>query len=328
MISVTVCDSRSEWDEYVLTEGGHPLQLWGWGDVKQEHGWKAERVFVREGSIAIGGAQLLIKKLPFPFRSLVYIPRGPVGETRSREVVLEALARHVKSAHGAVAISVEPDWTEMVVPQGWHKSDNTILIPHTLVLDLAQSEDELLGAMARKTRQYIRKSGSEESVTIRRVKNRSELRECLAMYSQTAARAGFAIHDNQYYYDVYDRLGDHSVIFASFVEDHPVAFLWLAVSESVAFELYGGMNDDGQRLRANYALKWHAISKTREWGIERYDMNGLLGDGISTFKKGFATHESLLVGTYDKPLSPLYKAWAHGLPVAKKAVRKLKSLRK
>ena len=62
----------------------------------------------------------------------------------------------------------------------------------------------------------------------------------------------------------------------------------------------------------------------KEWGIERYDMNGLLNDGISTFKQGFADHEDWLAGTFDKPLSPLYLAWTKGLPAAKKIVRKLK----
>jgi lipid II:glycine glycyltransferase (peptidoglycan interpeptide bridge formation enzyme) len=65
----------------------------------------------------------------------------------------------------------------------------------------------------------------------------------------------------------------------------------------------------------------------RERGIVRYDFNGLLNDGVSTFKQGFADHENMLVGTYDKPLSPLYSAWTYGLPLAKKIIRKIKSLR-
>ena len=73
-------------------------------------------------------------------------------------------------------------------------------------------------------------------------------------------------------------------------------------------------------------LKWHAITKCKEWGIDRYDMNGLLNDGVSTFKQGFADHENMLVGTYDYPLSSLYNAWTKGLPLAKRAVRRAKKL--
>ncbi|MGB2861076.1 MAG: peptidoglycan bridge formation glycyltransferase FemA/FemB family protein, partial [Candidatus Saccharimonas aalborgensis] len=130
-----------------------------------------------------------------------------------------------------------------------------------------------------------------------------------------------ALHSDAYYRDVHNHLGDASLILAAFHEGKPIAFLWLAVSREVAFELYGGMNDEGQQRRANYALKWQAISICKQRGIMRYDMNGLLNDGVSAFKKGFASHETMLAGTYDYPLSPLYAIWNRALPIAKKLVR-------
>ena len=181
-----------------------------------------------------------------------------------------------------------------------------------------------MAPMAKKTRQYIRKS-LKEGIEIRRVTKRTQLAACLAIYRQTARRAGFAIHSDQYYYDIFDKLGDHSPVFAAFEGDQPVAFLWLVISGSVAFELYGGVTDRGQELRANYGLKWQTIITMKEWGIDEYDMNGLLNDGISTFKQSFADHEDMLAGTYDKPLSPFYVVWDKGLPYAKKVLRKLKN---
>ena len=82
-------------------------------------------------------------------------------------------------------------------------------------------------------------------------------------------------------------LGEHSPVFAAFARsapdgphDRPVAFVWFAASARTSFELYGGMDDEGQRLRANYGLKWHAITAMRERGVVRYDVDGLLNDGI------------------------------------------------
>ncbi|HSX00026.1 MAG TPA: peptidoglycan bridge formation glycyltransferase FemA/FemB family protein, partial [Patescibacteria group bacterium] len=313
-----------QWDEEVLAIGGHPLQLWGWGEVKAAHNWKVERVFVREDQEIIGAAQLLIRVLPWPFRSLVYVPRGPVAKDQGSSGVLDALSNYAKQKYSAVAITIEPDWTVMPEVKGWKASDNTILIPRTLILNLAKTEEELLADMTKKTRQYIRKSGSE-AIEIRQVKSREELDECLELYRETAERAHFAIHNDQYYYDIFDMLGEHSPVFAAFYEGKPVTFLWLAISSETAFELYGGMNDEGQRLRANYALKWHAIQTMKKWGLSRYDFNGLLNDGVSTFKQGFASHEDMLVGTYDRPLSSLYIVWSRGLPLAKRVIRKLKN---
>ncbi len=324
MVSLKTCDSREEWDDYVLENGGHPLQLWGWGEVKAAHGWRVERVLGYDlDQRIIGGAQLLVRKLPWPLKALVYIPRGPIGESEHMPELLEALASYAKSQYQAVALTIEPDWEELpqLLGQNWRKSDNTILIPRTLILDLTVTEDELLSRMAKKTRQYIRKSGAEEGLVIQQVKGPEYLQACLDIYHQTASRAGFALHGDQYYLDVFDRLGEASPVFAAFYEGEPVAFVWLAISAETAFELYGGMNDRGQELRANYALKWHAITKMREWGIERYDMNGLLTDGVSTFKQSFADHEDMLVGTYDRALSPLYPLWSTLLPIGKKLIR-------
>jgi len=323
MTSVEKCGNQTEWDEEVVSRAGHPLQLWGWGEVKASHKWNVDRVFVRRGEGVIGAAQLLIRPLPKPFNALVYVPRGPVADEAYRAEVLDAIADYAKDEYKAVAISVEPDWEKMPEVGGWKATKNTILIPETLILDLSKTEDELLADMTKKTRQYIRKSGAE-AIEIRKAK-REELAACLDIYRQTAERAGFGIHDDAYYYDIFDKLGDHSPVFAAFLDDVPIAFLWLAISQETVFELYGGMNDDGQRLRANYALKWHAIQTTKKWGIARYDFNGLLNDGVSTFKRGFASHEDMLAGTYDKPLSPLYVVWTQALPAAKKVLRKIKN---
>ncbi len=320
---IEVCSDQGVWDDEVLAMGGHPLQLWGWGEVKAAHNWSVERVFVRRDGKTIGAGQILLRRLPGPFRCLAYLPRGPVAETVDRAEVLEELAVHVKERHGAVALTVEPDWREMPEVKGWRKSSNTILIPRTLILDLTKNEDELMTAMSKKTRQYIRKS-SGEGLEIRKVKGRGELAACLAIYKETASRAKFALHEDDYYYDVYDKMGDYSPVFAAFKDGSPVAFLWLAISQETAFELYGGMNEEGQQLRANYALKWHAVQIMKKWGLSRYDFNGLLNDGVSTFKQGFADHEDMLAGTYDKPLSPLYSVWNYGLPKAKALIRKVK----
>ena len=322
MTEVVTCSDQGEWDEYIVENGGHPLQLWGWGEVKVAHGWKVERVFAEQNGKKIGAAQLLVKPLPSVFKALTYIPRGPVADEKNREVVLEALAEHAKEAHGGVAVAIEPDWEEMPNIQGWQQSSNTILIPRTLILDLNKTEDELLADMTKKTRQYIRKSATD--VEVRRVRGREELEKCMDLYKLTAQRAGFPLHGDDYYYDIFEKMGDFSPVFAAYHQGEPVAFLWLAISGETAFELYGGMDDAGQELRANYALKWQTIQTMKKWGIHRYDFNGLLNDGVSTFKQGFASLETMLAGTYDKPLSPLYFVWNKGLPLAKKIIRAIK----
>lgn len=326
MIELQRCTDREQWDEYVLDNGGHPLQLWEWGQVKVGHGWKAERFFAYNDDTIVGAAQVLFRRLPLPFRSFAYIPRGPLFSAEFKDVFLAKLADFAKREYHAVVLSIEPDLLEFERPDGWVRSTNKILSAETILLDLHKTESDLLSEMAKKTRQYIRKSDAD--VEIRKVKSREDIERCLEIYQQTAKRAGFNLHDEAYYRDVYQQMSDYSPIFAAYEGSEMVAFLWLAVSESTSYELYGGVTERGQELRANYALKWHAIKKTKEWGILRYDFGGLVAGGVATFKQGWSDDTTVLAGTFDKPLSPLYTVWAHGLPFAKRTVQRLRRKKK
>jgi peptidoglycan pentaglycine glycine transferase (the first glycine) len=326
MIELQKCVDKEQWDEYILENSGHPLQLWGWGQVKAAHGWTAERVFAydNEGDDRIvGAAQILIRKLPLPFRSFAYIPRGPIVEELFRNEFLEALSGLVKRDYRSVALSIEPNSFEFDPPEGWKRSSNRILSADTMLLDIEKSESDLLADMAKKTRQYIRKSAAE-GITIKQVRTKEEIEACLHIYRQTAERAKFNLHSSQYYLDVFNLMNEHSPIFAAYLEGQPIAFLWLAISADTAYELYGGMNEDGQRLRANYALKWHVIRKVKEWGLSQYDFGGLVIGGVSIFKQGWATEETSFAGTFDKALSPAYSLWSKGLPKAKAILQKLR----
>ncbi len=326
MITLRQCQDKQEWDDYVLENGGHPLQLWGWGELKSANGWSAERLLaLNEAEEVIGAAQILIRHLPWPFKSLAYIPRGPIVNDSDREELLELLSQRTKETHNSVALSIEPDSEEYASPQRWRQSANHILPAKTIILNLKKSESELLNDMAKKTRQYIRKSASE-AIKIKQIRNKADLDQCLAIYRDTAQRAKFNLHDDQYYYDVFNKLGDHSPVFAAYHDDQPIAFLWLAISADVSYELYGGVNETGQQLRTNYALKWHAIRKCKEWGLSRYDFGGLIEGGVTTFKMGWTDSETNLAGTFDYPLSVFYGLWSGVLPAAKAFVHRVKKI--
>jgi lipid II:glycine glycyltransferase (peptidoglycan interpeptide bridge formation enzyme) len=330
MTQLKLCQDKEEWDNYVLDHNGHPFQLWGWGDVKTAHGWITQRLFLYDNNgdgEAMGAVQLLVRPLPWPFRSVAYVPRGPITDESHASELMESLASYVKTNHHSVSVIVEPDVDTYTATNGWRKSANHILPSQTILLDLERNEAELLNDMAKKTRQYIRKSESE-AIEIKLVRQREELDKCLEIYHATAKRAKFNLHSDQYYYDVFDKLDDHSPVFAAYVDNQPVAFLWLAISADTAYELYGGMNELGQQLRANYILKWHAIKQCRKWELSRYDFGGLIDGGVSTFKLGWAEQKTEFIGTLEKPLSAAYTLWSKLLPSAKKITHKIASVAK
>lgn len=338
-LAVDVVTEPSTWDREVLALGGHPLQLWGWGEVKAAGSWRAHRLRVTEGGATVGLAQLLVRPLPAQFKALSYVPRGPVvahhdgetaqavfgvGDTATRNAVTNTVVEWARENVGGVGITIEPDWpagTGLDLA-GRRYSPNQIMIPSTLILDLTQTPEELQAAMSRSTRADVRKGG--RGVEVRRVVTDDEVRGVLAVYKETAERAGFALHEDKYYLDIHHELGEHSVLVAAFADGVPCAFVWCVSSASTSFELYGGINDAGRKARANAPVKWHAIQLAQQAGLVRYDMNGLLNDGISEFKKSFAKHTDELVGSIDVAFSRWYNTWNTALPTAKKVVRKLR----
>lgn len=332
---VTPVHDRATWDGLVRQLGGHPLQLWGWGEVKETGPWRAHRLQVTSADRTVGVAQVLVRHLPLPFRALCYVPRGPavapvdpaaevgygVGDEALRAGVAEAVATWCRRNVGGVGISFEPDWPEgtSLPVTGAIRGEQPILLPSTIVLDLTRTPDELMAAMSRTTRADVRNGGRE--VEIRRVTDEDEVRAVLQVYRETAEHAGFALHDPEYYLSIHRLLGDASVLVAAFHDGRPCSFVWDVMSGSTAFELYGGVDEVGRKARANAPVKWFAIRLAQDAGLLRYDVNGLLNDGISTFKRSFAKHEDQLVGTVDVPFSPLYRLWVQAVPLAKRVVR-------
>ncbi len=298
------------------------MQLWGWGEVKAAHGWKAERLLVVKKGRVVGGAQVLARRLPWPLRQLLYIPRGPWGEWDEPSVnAFEARLGNYK----AVSVLVEPDQTTVLDWKGWKKSPNRILLARTAVMELTRSIEDLQADMSKKTRQYIRKS-EREGIEVRLAATREDVAECMAIYKETAKRAGFALHSDRYYSDIFEKVGEASPVYMAEYQGRVVAFLWPIVTPTVAFELYGGMNEQGQSLRANYFLKWHVVQQMKQQGVKRYDVNGLLNDGVTAFKKGFIPEETHMTGAYEKQLSLWYPLWRYLLPMAKSLVQSLRRL--
>lgn len=326
-LTVETVDDCTLWDQTVLPLGAHPLQLWGWGQVKSAGSWTAHRVLVKDkaGQVA-GGAQVLARAMPWPLQRLSYIPRGPVvAAGYDRAQITDQVVAWVRAQVGGIGVTLEPQWDRDCGIQiaGARPAVERILVPDTLIIDLTQTPEALQAAMRRSARQRLRK-GLKGPLELREVVD-AELDQVMGVYHQVAERAGFALHPDSYYSRVRQELGAaHSPIFGAFEDGALVAFIWLAASDKTSFELYAGSTERGQRLDANYALKWTAWMAMKERGLTEYDLNGLLNDGISEFKRAFAQHENPLFRAVDVPFGPSYSFWQTGAPTAKRVFRALR----
>jgi peptidoglycan pentaglycine glycine transferase (the first glycine) len=315
MTSYREITSAQEWDDIVNAHQGHPCQAWGWGELKEKTGsWTARRVVCERDGEFFGAAQVLVRKLPWPFGHICYAPRGPVVDNPSQLAeVADDIAAWCKQNVKAVSLKIDPAITaaEAKLGDAW-KPASRIFIPNTATIDLTPDEDAIMASLhSKKARQYIRKAG-RSGIEVRPA-TEADLEGILKIYHNTAEQDGFFIHADEFYHTAMSACADVNQVFVAEYEGTMEAFLWNITTTGTTFELWGGVTDEGKKLRANYLLKWTAICAAKEAGSHLYDLNGLFNDGISKFKMLFVNEPTEWMGTFDCPLSPLYGVWETAL---------------
>ena len=317
-MQLTEVNDAATWDALVTASPfGHPLQLWAWGELKARNGWQARHV-----QSAAGAAQILLWPIPKTTFKLAYIPRGPIIDPASPQLanLLAALGDYAK-AQGAIFVSIEPAWKQATLPQSWQRTSDETLMRQTYVIDLSQPAENVEAGFATKARQYARKA-ERQGVQVRAVTDPAEIAKVLAVYHDTATRAKFGLHADAYYQQLFEAAGEYNHLFVAEANGTMVAFVWLLGASDTAFELYGGMTAEGAKLRANYALKYHAIVAMREHGYRHYDFNGRLNEGVSYFKGLWGAAETDWVGTYRLKLRQPHAAlWQVLWPLGKRLAK-------
>jgi serine/alanine adding enzyme len=96
--------------------------------------------------------------------------------------------------------------------------------------------------------------------------------------------------------------------------------------------LYSGMNTEFSKFYPAYLMRLRAMEYARSQGCVHLNFGGIPGtldDGLWEFKRSFGAHVIEYVGEFDVIIRPMiYHLFEKALPLAKRAMRKLKQLNK
>jgi len=151
------------------TQRPHLLQSTGWAEVKAATGWRAERYVFEDGAARVGCVQVLRKRL-IRGVDVAYAPRGPLVDDDKLPAAIVAL-RKALGRGMTVSLLCDPEASESdalakaLEAEGIRRSPVYVQPRRTLLMDLTQDADTMLGAMRKKTRQYIHKAEREGVVT-------------------------------------------------------------------------------------------------------------------------------------------------------------------
>ena len=145
----------------------------------------------------------------------------------------------VGQAHHAIFLKIEPDsWNEHPLSMGGGKvrvSTHNIQPPRTIIIDIKNSEEEILARMKQKTRYNIRLA-EKKGVTVRAW---NDIESFHKMMLVTGGRDGFGIHSLEYYQRAYELLHPNGMgeLLVAEYEGKPLAALFVARNGNRAYYL-------------------------------------------------------------------------------------------
>jgi lipid II:glycine glycyltransferase (peptidoglycan interpeptide bridge formation enzyme) len=266
---------QPNWDEAVLSAGGHLLQSWRWGAFKSRFGWDVERVAVlSNGQPAL--AQVLFRAKAGV--SIGYIPRGPVWAPNDPDAVGALWARvdEVARRRRTLTLIVEPD---RPLPE---QSDRGVLSPGPEPIQPARSvkvdlldDQGLIDHMHPKTRYNVRLA-MRRGVAIR-IAERPEhsVGQFYEMLRDTALRNDFVVHAIDYYREFLQTFADDACLLFADIDGKPVAGAIAAVFGEEGIYMYGASSTQQRAHGAAFLLQHEAMRWARARGARRYDLWGI-----------------------------------------------------
>ena len=312
--------SLSDWNRFLSSHpDAHLLQTGEWGELKSAFGWKPVRILT--GNI---GVQILFRQLPLGF-TIGYIPKANPDTSLWGEIAA------VCKQNRAIFLKLEPDMWEsqdsalmtnypLLIP-----SPHNIQPPRTIIVDIKDSEAEILARMKQKTRYNIRLA-EKKGATVRAWEDIESFHKMMLL---TGSRDGFGVHSCEYYRRAYDllhpkRMGE--LLLAEYA-GKPLAALFVAGHGTRAYYLYGSSTDEERNRMPTYLLQWEAMKWARAQGCEEYDLWGVPDEeetaleenfekrtdglwGVYRFKRGFGGQLKRALQAMDRVYNPLlYRAY-------------------
>ncbi|MDR1046851.1 MAG: peptidoglycan bridge formation glycyltransferase FemA/FemB family protein [Treponema sp.] len=316
------------------------LQSAFWGSFKARFGWSAGAFMVYWENLE-AEPMLLISRRICRGLSFAYVPwygrglsSGPLAEL--------AGALRGRLPRDTAFIRFDPPWyTEAdeeppLLEKPFVRAAADVQCPHTVLIDLTQSMDEIRAGMKPKWR-YNAGLSLKRGVIIRQSGGvpEQDLKSFYALFEETARRDGIAIHSPDYYRGLFVHAaqwpggGQELRLYTASHEGEDIAAIVVLLRGSEAVYLYGASGGLKRNLMAPHALQMKAMEDAKEAGCLTYDLFGIAPGadpshpmaGLYFFKTGFGGKIIHRPGSWDYVYRPLVYRLFRGAESLRKHLR-------
>lgn len=301
---------KSEYNKLVT----HVIQSWQWGEFRKSLGIPVLRYGLYTNGKLFRAFQLTLHKIPFTNKYVGYLPKGPFPDKELTEAL-----KKIGKEHNCAFIKVEPNVIASEAKQSGNfiPSLKPLFTKYNFILDLTQSEEELLKNMHPKTRYNIKVAEKHGVKVIERIDDEA-LEIYLKLYFETTKRQGYYGHSESYHRKVWQKLREEKmarILIATYRGKSLTAWMLLNFRENLYYP-YGGSSKLHPEIMANNLVAWEAIKLGKTLGLKKFDMWGALGSnahssdprfGFHRFKQGYGGKLVEYLGTFDLVFNwPLY----------------------
>ena len=298
----------------------HPLQAYQWGEFRDKTGVKIIRRGIFEKNKLVSGFQLTIHKIPRTPFTIGYLPKG---EEPTKGLLNEL--KKIGKQENCIFIQLEPNVTKQMANDKLHMAHlvpaaHPLFTKYTFVLDLTQSEEELLKNMHSKTRYNI-KIARKHNVIVEEDNSDEAFEAYIKLTKETTTRQKFYAHSENYHRLQWKTL-PHTITKNQlsshlFVAKYNGKILtaWIVfVFKDALYYPYGASSSENREVMASNLIAWEVISFGKKLGLKQFDMWGALGSnpdtkdpwyGFHNFKQKYGPEHVEFVGSYDLVINPM-----------------------
>lgn len=305
----------------------YPLQSTAWGNFREDTDIDVTRLVGFDDAKMVSQMQVFIHPVPkLPFS----IGNYSKGEMPS-EIMLKALYE-LGQEKKAIFIKLEPNISappysgeellklkEFLLDHGCEVG-RAFFTPYTFILDLTQTEEQILDNMKPKTRYNI-KIAEKHDVKIIEDSTNEGFEDYLKLLKETTQRQQFYAHSEEYQRKMWQHMrgaGIAKVVKAVYRDEVIVAWVLFHYKDTLYYP-YGASGRKHRKVMASNLMMWEVIKLGKQLGAAKFDMWGCLGPkpdethpwyGFHRFKEGFGGVLTEYVGSFDLIIDPnLYKLY-------------------
>lgn len=300
--------------KYNLFAKNHSLgsihQCWEWGIFQSKSKFRDKFwvIAIQDKNTNIIASALVIKQnLPMK-KSWLYCPRGPLidfehlgkeaqnqikdstqerNKNQQQVAALQLLLKKIKEiaqVEQAVFLRIDPglrlEDKVNLKSFGFKKAHAHYQPENTLILDLTQTEEQILAQMKPKGRYNIKvaqKHGVEVRVSDG---NEKDLEAFYKLLEETTQRDGFSGHNLEYYKNMLTILGPEQVkLYLASYKGEIIGGIIATFFKDTAIYYFGASGNKHRNMMAPYLLQWRAICDAKKLDLKFYDFLGIAAEG-------------------------------------------------